>query len=119
MCTSTDIAETLKDRYPGDKVWIYEQAKIHCGAIKFGLTKLASVATAVRPQIGKNQELLGVRRAKKSISHIQRVIPASCFQWLKRSILKVEPNAVKGAGYKRYLPVFAMISWVTFGGTSA
>jgi hypothetical protein len=54
------ISESLKDRYHGNKVWIFEQAMIHYGAVKFGLIDQAETAKMVTGYIRGGQELLDI-----------------------------------------------------------
>jgi glycogen debranching enzyme len=60
VCTPRSVAEGLSDTYHGDKVWVFEQAKIHYGASKFGLLDEAANAAAIAEHIGTGQELFSV-----------------------------------------------------------
>lgn len=60
MCTPISVAQKLHDQYHGHKIWVFEQAKIHYGAEKFGMREEADCAAAIAKWIGQGQELFGI-----------------------------------------------------------
>jgi glycogen debranching enzyme len=59
-CTPELIANTLPDKYHGYAVWPFEQALIHYGSKKFGLTEPAKVAEASAEHIHNGNELVHI-----------------------------------------------------------
>lgn len=59
-CTPKTISDQLDDQYHGYVVWMFEQALIHDGCRKFGLTDLAEITTRCVPHIGAGQELVSI-----------------------------------------------------------
>jgi hypothetical protein len=59
-CTPKEISDKLTDTYHGYVVWIFEQAMIHYGCIKFGLNDMAHATTGCTGYIETGHELLSV-----------------------------------------------------------
>ena len=61
MCLPRAVAHGMRDDdYHADVVWVFEQAMIHWGARKFGLSHEALVAASIHPHIGEGQELFNI-----------------------------------------------------------
>ncbi|HUD06921.1 MAG TPA: hypothetical protein VMR34_03480 [Candidatus Saccharimonadales bacterium] len=70
ICTPASIAEQLTDMYHADKIWPFEQANIHYGASKVGLTSEANTAATIAKHIGKGQEVFGIRYSEDGSSSL-------------------------------------------------
>lgn len=72
-CTPQEISAHLSDTYHGYVVWIFEQALIHYGCSKFGLSNIAEVTLGCAEYIDKGNELLSVLPSVKSIGNSQQL----------------------------------------------
>jgi hypothetical protein len=70
-CTPYQVAQTLADKYHGDKVWVFDQAMIHHGTQKFDMGEEAMVAARIAPHIGDGQELFGL----EMVDGVLHIIP--------------------------------------------
>ncbi len=67
--TPKEISRKLLNQYHGYVVWIFEQALINYGCLKFDLNEVANVAQRCRPYIGNGQELILIESTIKPIGN--------------------------------------------------
>ncbi len=67
--TPREIGQKLLNQYHGYVVWIFEQALINYGCLKFGLNEIASITKRCRPYIGNGQELILIEPTIKPLGN--------------------------------------------------